>query len=294
MSTHLQSRGSPSATYQLVTDRILEALRRGVVPWRKPWKGREQLPCNAVTKRPYHGINLLLLSLSTFADHRWLTMRQANEAGGQIKRGEKSTLVVFWKQFEIDSEQEETGSRKRTIPLLRYFLLFNVEQCVGLSVPPLETSARSADSRIASAERIVHAMPLPPRIVEGGAVASYQPGPDLVRMPRLSDFESAETYYATLFHELTHATGHASRLDRAGVTGTIEFGSCDYSREELIAELGSAFLCAESGIDNSTIGNAASYINGWLGALSHDPKAVVIAAGQAQKAADFVIGRATT
>lgn len=294
MSTHLQSRGSPSATYQLVTDRILEALNRGAVPWRKPWKGREQLPCNALTKRPYHGINLLLLGLSPFVDHRWLTLRQANEAGGQIKCGEKSTLVVFWKQFEVEPEQEEEGSRKRTIPLLRYFLLFNVEQCIGLSVTPLETSARPTDVRIAAAKQIVQSMPLPPRIVEGGAVASYQPGPDLVRMPRLSDFESPESYYATLFHELTHATGHASRLDRTGVTGTIEFGSCDYSREELIAELGSAFLCAESGIDNSTIGNAASYIDGWLRALSHDPKAVVIAAGQAQRAADFVIGRATT
>lgn len=292
MSSHLQSRGSPSATYQLVTDRILEALNRGVVPWRKPWKGREQLPCNALTKRPYHGINLLLLGLSPFVDHRWLTLRQANQAGGQIKRGEKSTLVVFWKQFEVESEQEGTGCRKRWIPLLRYFLLFNVEQCVGLSVTPLEPSARPTDVRMAAAEQIVQSMPLPPRIVEGGAVASYQPGPDLVRMPRLSDFESSESYYATLFHELTHATGHASRLNRAGVTGTIEFGSCDYSREELIAELGSAFLCAESGIDNSTIGNAASYIDGWLGALSHDPKAVVIAAGQAQKAADLVTGRA--
>ncbi len=294
MSTHLQSRGSPSATYQLVTDRILEALNRGTVPWRKPWKGREQLPCNALTKRPYHGINLLLLGLSPFVDHRWLTLRQANEAGGQIKRGEKSTLVVFWKQFEVEPEQEGDGSRKRTIPLLRYFLLFNVEQCVGLTVTPLETSARPTDVRIAAAEQIVQSMPLPPRIVEGGAVASYQPGPDLVRMPRLSDFESPESYYATLFHELTHATGHARRLDRTGVTGTIEFGSCDYSREELIAELGSAFLCAESGIDNSTIGNAASYIDGWLRALSYDPKAIVTAAGQAQKAADFVLGRATT
>lgn len=288
MSTNLTSSRSPNATYQLVSDRILEALKQGVVPWRKPWKGREFLPCNAATKRTYHGINLLLLSLSPFTDHRWLTLRQANELDGHVKKGEKSTLVVFWKQLEVDAENQK--DRKRTIPLLRYFLLFNVEQCQGLNLPPLQSAERPND-RIAEAEQIVQAMPQPPTIREGGPVACYQPRQDLVRVPKLSEFDTPADYYATLFHELTHATGHSSRLDRPGVTGTIEFGSGDYSREELVAELGSAFLCAEAGIDNSTQGNAASYINGWLEALLGDPKAFVIAAGQGQRAADFIMRR---
>jgi len=279
-----------TSAYQTITAQIVEALKRGVVPWRKPWRGRDQLPCNAVSKRPYHGVNLLLLSLAPFRDHRWMTLRQANELGGRIRRGERSSIAVFWKHLDVTDEQDAQDGRRRCIPLLRYYHVFNAEQCEGLNLPVLmDDWNEELTARIEKAEEVVMSMPNPPKIVEGGNVACYQPPEDLVRIPKIRDFESAEAYYATLFHELGHSTGHLNRLNRPGVTGSIHFGSCDYSREELVAELTSAFCCAEVGIDNSILDNAASYIHGWLEALHGDPKAVVAAAGQAQRATDYIL-----
>ena len=275
--------------YAVITDRIIKALESGTVPWRKPWRGRDSLPCNAVSKRQYHGINLLLLSLAPFTDHRWLTLRQANQLGGQVRSGERSSIAVFWKQVEVDEEAD--GEKKRPIPFLRYYRVFNAEQCEGLSLPVLLDDWHvELNQRIDSAERLIGTMPNPPRILEGGSAACYLPRVDTVRVPKIQDFESPESYYATMFHELGHSTGHESRLNRRGVTERAEFGSCDYSREELIAELTSAFLCAEIGIDNSTLDQAAGYIHGWLSALAGDVKAVVVAAGQAQRAADYIQG----
>lgn len=293
MAKHLTKQSDPStgghdSVYRNITARIVEALRNGTVPWRKPWRGQAHLPCNAISKRPYHGINLLLLSLAPFVDHRWLTLRQANELGGHVRRGERASVAVFWKQLDIPDDDDQR-TRRRSIPLLRYYHVFNVEQCENLEIPVLITdSALPPRTRIEAAERVVAGMPNPPRIVEGGVAACYQPPHDLVRIPRLQSFDSSENYYATLFHELGHATGHVTRLNRPGVTGQIEFGSCDYSREELVAELTSAFCCAEIGIDNSILDNAASYIHGWLETLQGDPKAVVTAAGHAQRAAAYI------
>jgi len=279
-----------TSAYQTITAQIVEALKRGVVPWRKPWRGRDQLPCNAVSKRPYHGVNLLLLSLAPFRDHRWMTLRQANELGGRIRRGERSSIAVFWKHLDVTDEQDAQDGRRRCIPLLRYYHVFNAEQCEGLNLPVLmDDWNEELTARIEKAEEVVMSMPNPPKIVEGGNVACYQPPEDLVRIPKIRDFESAEAYYATLFHELGHSTGHLNRLNRPGVTGSIHFGSCDYSREELVAELTSAFCCAEVGINNSILDNAVSYIHGWLEALQGDPKAVVAAAGQAQRAIDYIL-----
>ena len=275
--------------YSIITDRIVKVLESGTVPWRKPWRGRNSMPCNAVSKRPYHGINLLLLSLAPFVDHRWLTLRQANQLGGHVRLGERASIAVFWKQVLIGEETEDEN--KRSVPFLRYYKVFNAEQCDDLALPILMDDWHvELNQRIKSAEQLIGAMPNPPRIVEGGSAACYFPRDDLVRVPKIQDFESPESYYATMFHELGHSTGHESRLNRAGVTGQAEFGLCDYSREELVAELTSAFLCAEIGIDNSTLDQSASYIHGWLSALAGDVKAVVVAAGQAQRAADYIQG----
>lgn len=275
--------------YSVITDKIIKVLESGTIPWRKPWRGRNSMPCNAVSKRPYHGINLLLLSLAPFIDHRWLTLRQANQLGGHVRSGERASIAVFWKQVLVDEEAE--GEKKRSIPFLRYYKVFNAEQCDDLSLPILMDDWQvELNQRIECAEKLIGSMPNPPKILEGGSAACYLPRDDLVRIPKIQDFESPESYYATMFHELGHSTGHESRLNRPGVTGKAEFGLCDYSREELVAELTSAFLCAEIGIDNSTLDQSAGYIQGWLGALAGDVKAVVIAAGQAQRAADFIQG----
>jgi antirestriction protein ArdC len=268
----------------------LEALKAGVVPWRQPWHETAP-PCNAVTGRPYHGINFFLLSLARYLDHRWLTYQQARELGGHVRTGEKATLVVFWKKWEVDSPDSSTGElKKERIPLLRHYHVFNVQQCEDLSLPQLEILTKPQNERIALAEQLVRQTPDPPRLHPGCKQACYYPLVDVVQMPDIQSFVTADAYYATLFHELGHATGHQSRLNRAGVMDAPRFGSADYSREELVAELTSSYCCATLGLDNSLIDNAASYIDGWLTRLKTDPKAIVVAAGQAQRAAEYLQG----
>lgn len=280
------------AIYQSVTDRIIEALERGVVPWRKPWHSGSTLPANALFNRPYRGVNILLLSLAPFTDHRWLTFHQASQLGGKVCKGEKSTTIVFWKQWETKETDPETGEVKtKRLPLLKTFSVFNVEQCSDLKVAPLpKVEILPESARIDRAESILRSMPNPPTIGFGGNSAWYRPSDDHVQLPVLSKFESADAFYATLAHELTHSTGHEKRLNRAGVTEAIQFGSESYSHEELVAELGSAFIAAAASLDHRLIDNAASYINGWLTVLKAEPKLVVIAAAQAQRAVDHIYG----
>jgi antirestriction protein ArdC len=279
-----------TAIYTAVTARIIEALARGVVPWRKPWNAANAIPCNAVSLRSYRGINVLLLGLSPYSDPRWMTFRQAKELGGSVRKGEKATTVVFWKPLEFEKVDFETGELHRQyVPLLRCYQVFNREQIEGSDLPSIQTHSVSEREKIKRAEAMIRAMPNPPRIKKGGSVATYKPSDDEVHIPGIGTFTSPDTYYATLFHELGHSTGHERRLNRPGVNGEIQFGSARYSREELVAELTSAFCCARSDLDNSLIEDAASYIKGWLDVLKVDSKAIVIAAAQAQKAADYIL-----
>ncbi len=278
--------------YETVTNTIIDALARGVVPWRKPWHVTNSSPCNAITNRAYRGVNVLLLGLSSHTDHRWLTFKQAQELGGNIKKGEHSTMVVFWKQWEPPESHAEAPTQQcRRVPILRYFNVFNVEQCEGLSLAPrYEPPPLNANERIERADVLVQSMLNPPTIQEGGQAAWYKPSQDLVQVPNLVTFDSIDAFYATLFHELGHATGHPSRLNRPGINGEIQFGSGLYSREELVAELTSAFCCATVSLDNSLTDHAAAYIQSWLEVLKADSKAIVMAAAQAQKAADYIKG----
>lgn len=277
--------------YEIVTLKIIEALNQGVVPWRKPWHTSSLMPINLVTNKPYRGVNPWLLSSAKFADHRWLTFKQAQELNANVRPGEKSTMVVFWKFPEKKTEEDSETQDKSHAPVLRYYNVFNVEQCEGLSLPPDPARMNLPEKvRIERAEVFVSSMRNPPFIEEQGSEAWYSPERDLVRVPKPSSFDTIDNYYQTLLHELTHASGHESRLNRAGVMGAIHFGSEAYSREELVAELGSAFCCAILGLDNSLIGDSASYIGGWLRSLKSDPRAVVVAAAQAQKAADYIRG----
>lgn len=278
--------------YETVTNTILDALKRGVVPWRKPWDSTASIPVNVVSNKPYRGVNLFLLAMSPYTDHRWLTYKQAHEKGGRVRPGEKSTLVIFWKHWEPKPEDSSGDDHPKVrAPLLRYFHVFNAEQCEGLDLPEVYRPDRRAEhERIAIADLLVDSMPDKPIIREGGQAAWYRPSDDLVNIPPISKFETPDAFYATLYHELAHATGHEKRLNRKGVTESIQFGSGEYSKEELVAELTSAFCCATVGLDNSLIEDSASYIGGWLGVLRNDPKAVVIAAAQAQRAADYIRG----
>ncbi|MHB8636737.1 MAG: ArdC family protein [Fimbriimonadaceae bacterium] len=279
------------STYEAVTLRIVEALEKGVVPWRKPWQSGSAWPCNGYSGRMYSGINVFLLSCSPFRDHRWLTFSQARALGGYVRPEERNSLAVFWKRWEVPRERDSDAKSKRTIPILKHHPIFNIEQCEEVRVAPLEpVPPRNTDERIEAAQAMARAMPDGPEVDENCRDAWYRPKEDMVGMPPFESFESADAFYAILFHEIAHATGHEKRLNRAGVMGAIQFGSETYGHEELVAEMSSAFICAELGLDNSLLTNSAAYIQNWLTVLRANPKAVVIAAAQAQRAANLIKG----
>jgi antirestriction protein ArdC len=281
--------------YDIVTNRITELLEQGTVPWRKPWKcsGGSR---NLVSKKGYRGINQFLLNASPYSSPYWLTYKQCEAKGGQVRKGEKSTLVVFWKWIDrkesegvVESDgQELTGK----IPLLRYYNVFNLDQVEGIS-PPTEEQTTNPFTPIEQAERIIENMPCRPVIQYGGNRAAYSPSFDVVKLPNREAFKSAEQFYSTAFHELSHATGHQSRIGRKGILEPSYFGSHEYSQEELCAEFGASMLCGVSGIEQSTIENSAAYIQGWLKVLKQDKKCLVLAAAQAQRAADYILNKQT-
>lgn len=279
-----------SDTYQIVTDRIIAKLEAGTIPWKNPRKGRAagpQFAQNLVSKRAYHGCNFWILNYGTdYKSPYWLSFKQAIDLGGNVKKGEHGTPVAFWKFFSI--ENKDTGKSK-SVPMLRYYTVFNLEQTEGVRAPQLEPLPDF--NPIESAQSIVDAMPNPPRIETGeprmgGAAGTYCQGDDTVTMPPANDFRSSESYYGVLFHELGHATGHHSRLNRP--LGN-KFGSEPYAREELIAELTSGYLCAQAQIFDVLQDNTAAYIADWIRVLKNDRTLFVHAAGKAQHAADFIL-----
>ncbi len=272
--------------YQIVTDRILGLLESGTVPWRKPWVCSNGIPRNLVSNKEYRGINTILLGYQEYSSPYWVTYKQAAERGGFVKQGEKSSLVIFYKMLDRHDEESETGK----IPLLRYYNLFNLEQCEGITSPPVDVPTYQF-TPIEKAEQIVSGMKDRPDISYGGNRASYSPVHDKISMPYEERFAKSEEFYSVLFHELGHSTGHHSRLSRKEVIEHHSFGSEEYSAEELCAEFCSSFLCGVAGISNSTIELNASYIDGWLSLLRKDKRLLITAAAQAQKAADWILGK---
>jgi len=265
-----------SSVYSIVTEQILRQLESGVAPWRKPW--RTEPPCNLVSGKEYRGINPFLLASQGYGSRYWLTFNQANKLGGHI--GEEKTI-----------RDAEGNTRKEKPFLLRYYRVFNVEQTEGIADKLALGNAAPRVASIDQCEAIVNGMPNAPR-TEQSSRAWYRPSTDTVGMPSKSLFNSSEEYYSTLFHELSHSTGHASRVGREGIEDIAAFGSESYSKEELIAEMGAAMLCGVTGISPATIPNSAAYLQGWINRLRGDNKLLVSAASQAQKAADYIQGGA--
>ncbi len=279
-----------SKVYDVITDRVIEKLEAGTIPWEKPWNGKAGMPKNLKSSKEYRGINVFLLHCLGYESPYFLTFNQCKERGGSVGKGEKGCPVVFWK-WPTEAEKEARAAEgKEAFPIVRYYTVFNVAQCEGIDAPTIDVPEREHEP-VQAAQATVRAMPNRPGIVHGYTGAAYSPQTDIVRMPKPGRFESSEAYYSTLFHELTHSTGHTDRLGRKGVMDTVMFGSSTYSREELVAEMGSAFLCGETGILEPCIDRSAAYIAGWLKALKNDQKLVVIAAAQAQKAADYILNR---
>lgn len=281
--------------YQEVTDTILGYLEQGVAPWRNPIvkPAGDGLPKSLSTGKPYRGINTFLLALKgwtkSYASDYWLTFNQARSRGGRVRKGEQGTMVVFWKRYA--TEDKQTGE-KIEVPVLRHYVVFNGDQVEGVELPNSPTEAtETPHDPIEQADDIVSGYRDPPRLAIYGTQAIYCPKQDEVRIPLTSSFVSAEAYYATLFHELAHSTGHSKRLDRGlDDQWLAPFGSPTYGREELVAEFGSAFLCAAARISPPTIHQAAAYIDGWRKSIRADKTLVVQSAGQGQRAADYILG----
>jgi antirestriction protein ArdC len=291
-----EPRAERANLYDEVTSRIIAELEAGRVPWVQPW-GRSGgtgpgLPRNALTARNYSGVNVLILWGAVIAEgwpsQSWLTFKQARDAGGCVKKGEHGTTVVYADRFVPEGEKqrvEREGGDAKAIPFLKRFTVFNVAQCEGLR-PGLAADPAPLPEReiVPVAEAVIAASGVDFRI--GGDRAFYVPSRDFVQVPPQPAFFEQINYYRTCLHELTHATGHTSRLSR---DLTNSFGSKDYAREELIAETGSAFLCAALGIEPTV--RHADYLASWLEVLREDNRAIFRAASAATKAADWLLAR---
>lgn len=286
--------------YQKVTDRIIAELEKGHVPWIRPWRdGEPPFPINALSGRPYHGINVPLLwdsaDTGSFASDRWLTFHQISALGGQVCKGEKSSLAVLYLPRSMEETDtngnpllDENGDpRMRHFGVIREFRLFNLSQCDGLPQSLYEPFTRP-EQPVKAAETIALNSGVTLRH-RRQSQAYYKPATDLVMMPHPQQFESSEAYYATLLHELTHATGHASRLNRPGIAGSARSEE-SYAAEELVAEMGAAFLCAQTGIQGKL--QHASYIDYWLDILRQDKRAVIRASGMARNACEWLLNAA--
>lgn len=276
-----------TTVYEIITQQIIEKLKQGDVPWHRPWTG--EFPKNLVTKKEYRGINIFLLGCQKYSSPYWLSYKQAQDLGGNVRKGEKSTMVVFWKQVQVKDKEAEIT--EKTIPMLRYYRIFNIEQCENIDPKKIPMNDINPDFQpIAACEETVNGMQKRPDIRHRESRAYYRPSEDFVNMPKRETFEKEEFYYSVLFHELGHSTGHSSRLARKDFAEGC-FGSENYSKEELVAEMTAAYLCGYTQIVQKTIDNSAAYIKSWLRKLQDDPKMVILAAAQAQKATDFILNR---
>lgn len=279
--------------YQHVNEQIIQLLEKGDIPWRRPIAGGSGAgwPKNMLTQLAYRGINVFLLAIASWSQgyqsSYWVTFNQALQLGGSVKKGEKSSMVLFWKEYKT---ADRTTGDPKTVPVLRYFRVFNVQQCDGIAIPDVTDQPPLAFTPIEAAERIVEGFEGRPDIRYEGLKPHYRPVSDQVVIPDKTRFISVEEFYSTLFHELAHSTGHQRRLGRGVDTNLQPFGSPDYSKEELIAEMAATYLCAHAKIEPATIQNSAAYIQGWLKVLKSDKRMVIQAAAAAQKAADWIRG----
>jgi antirestriction protein ArdC len=281
--------------YRDITDKIIAELEQGIVPWVQPWSSGKQrsplgLPVNGLTRRSYSGINILLLWAALeergFASPYWVTFKQCIAMGGSVRKGEKGTHVYFADRFVPQKEKvraNETGDEPNSIAFLKRYTVFNAEQCDGLPKGLVATPEPKAERQIVpEAEALIAATGADFRI--GGDQAFYVPSEDFIRIPHKTAYTDQINWYRTAFHELGHWTGHKSRLDRSLTT---KFGTVDYAREELVAEMATAFVCASLGIVPTV--RHADYIGNWLQVLKEDAKAIVRAASLASKACDFIL-----
>lgn len=276
--------------YQIVTDRIIAELEKGVVPWHKPWTGLQSGAISHSTGKAYSFLNQMLLG----RPGEYITWKQVKAEGGNVRKGEKASTVVFWKQQKVKETDTQTGEeREKLIPVLRYFNVFHIDQCDGVDAKydtrPVEVfrpieRAEEVQTDYVTREGVALSY-------VAGDRACYSPVADRVTLPLREQFTSEADFYGTMFHELAHSTGHKSRLNRFTGSGCAAFGSNDYGKEELVAEITAASLLNVCGIETrSSFQNSASYIDNWLRAIRGDNRLIVSAASKAEKAANLILG----
>jgi antirestriction protein ArdC len=281
--------------YQKITDMIIEKLQQGVVPWQKTWT--TSYPKNFVSGLEYKGINILLLGLQDYESHYWLTFKQVKDLGGGVKKDEHASLICFWKPIVNISEKELDEAPEAEIRfLLRYYHVFNLNQVI---LPDSELKKRKitmpTNPKIIEAEQVIKKYKNPPEITVNNLLSNprYIPRLDKIEIQSIDNFHTSDDYYASLYHELIHSTGAKHRLARRGIIDKIQFGTENYSKEELVAEIGASYLSNISGIQKP-LDSQASYIQNWLQALNNDNRMILIAASQAQKACDYILNNSST
>ncbi len=272
--------------YETVTNLIVERLEAGVVPWQMPWKTASAIPKNLVSKKSYRGFNFWYLLSFGFERPYFLTFNQTKQLGASVRKGAKSYMVVFWKMVEYEKDD-----KKEEIPMLRYYRVFHIDDVEGIKPDkiPVDKNHDHEFDPIATCEQFIEFWSDSPNIKLGMNNACYIPSLDEIHMPNPRTFFKDEEYYSCLFHEAVHSVGHRKRLNRHERYSSLNFSGNDYSQEELVAEMGAAYLCGICGIENATIDNSAAYIQGWLQKLKNDKKFIVMASGLAQKAVDYIL-----
>ena len=284
--------------YERVTEIVLKRMEEGVTPWHSSTIAKVGFPVNYHTQNRYQGINVFLLASAGYASPWFLTYRQAEELGGQVRKGEKGLLIVKYGTFDKDSENpdtHETETHRRGY--LRGYTVFNSSQIDGIEFPQIKHPDYQPSENVARAREIIDGMPTPPKLEEGPhARPHYQPAADLIGMPARETFGNEEAFFSTLFHEFTHATGHESRLARKTLLenkGIMATGTArkTYAKEELVAEMGAALLSAHAGIVLDEFENSTAYLQSWLKVLKikENRRWIVEAASQAQKASRYIL-----
>ena len=284
--------------YNEITTRIIEQLEQGIIPWRKPWAGVTDGAISHATGRAYSLLNQMLLG----KPGEYITFNQCKQEGGMVKKGAKAKMVVFWKML-VRGKKDENGAPvlndegqpvPEYIPVLRYFQVFHIDDCTGIAAKyadrlpekPADVNAAAEAALLDYVRRENISL-----ITEISDKAYYSPARDLIHLPTLEQYENAADYYSTAFHEATHSTGHATRLNRfSGADACAAFGSESYSKEELVAEIGSACILNELGIETpATFKNSAAYIQSWLRVLKDDKRMIISAAARAEKAVKLIL-----
>ena len=277
------------SVYEMVTDRIIDQLENGVIPWEKPWTGVRSGAFNRVSKKSYSLLNQMILK----HDGEYATFKQWSDLGGHVRKGEKSEIVCFWKIYEKEEINDNGEKEIKKIPLLRYYNVFHISQVEGVEPLPKEKLNNDIEP-IEAADKIIIDYVTREHIdfqEMKSNKAFYSPASDKVVVPLKEQYQNINEYYSTTFHELTHSTGHKTRLDRLENGVVAAFGSETYSKEELVAEMGSANILNILGIETQqTFKNSAAYIQNWLQVLKNDNKFIVSAASEAEKAVNFILG----